>query len=358
MHDTLEHPPEIPAENPESPEPGPGVVENFFAFFRLPALDRRGWAVLASLVVLVWISSGFYKVEPDQEGIVLRYGAWVATRQPGLHYHYPWPVETVMLPRITLVREMQLNVAADKRLGTARAKQMLTGDENIVEVDCSLLWKIRDAGEYLFNVSRPKEALRTAAESALRDVIADTPIQAALSDKRREVADEARSLLQGVLDREHAGIRIIQVQLLRIEPPAAVIDAFNDVQRARADQERERNEAQAYANDILPRARGQADRIKQDADAYKAQTINLAQGEAQNYADIYKSYAQAREVTAWRLYTESMDAILRKSSRVILESSDKGMGPLAPYLPLSEVKPPPPAPPAAPAPKPSEGGGQ
>ncbi len=355
MHDTLENPPEIPAENPENPEAGPGIAEKFFDFFKLPALDWRGWAVLASLIVLVWLSTGFYKVEPDEEGIVLRYGAWVATKPPGLHFHLPWPVATVMLPKITLVREMQLNLAADKRLGSARDKEMLTGDENIVEVDCSLLWRIKNAGDYLFKVADPEKALRTAAESALRDVIADTPIQAVLSDKRREVADQTKRLLQSVLDREHAGVHVIQVQLLRVEPPAAVIDAFNDVQRARADQERERNEAQAYANDILPRARGQADRIKQDADAYKAQTINLAQGEAQNYADIYKSYAQARDVTAWRLYTESMDAVLRKSSRVILESSDKGMGPLAPYLPLSEVKPPPPAPPAA---KPSGGDGQ
>jgi modulator of FtsH protease HflK len=177
-----------------------------------------------------------------------------------------------------------------------------------------------------------------------------------LSDKRRQVADETADLLQSVLDREGAGIRVVQVQLTRVDPPSAVIDAFNDVQRARADQERSRNEAEAYTNDILPRAEGEAVRIKQDADAYKSQAINLAQGEAGNYTAIYNSYAKAPKVTAWRLYLQSMDSVLRKSSRVILDSSGQAMGPLAPYLPLSEIKPPPaPAPARAPAPATGDG---
>jgi membrane protease subunit HflK len=323
-----------------------GAGQQFLAFLKPPRLDRRGWALLAALSLLVWLSTGFYKVQPDEQGVVLRFGAWSATAPPGLHFHLPWPIDSALFPKITQIRQMQLGVAESGGVGNAHDRQMLTGDENIVEADAALLWQVKDAGQYLFKVSDPETALRIAAESALREVVGRTPIQAVLSDKRREVAEETQTLLQSVLDREGAGIRVVQVQLSRVDPPSTVIDAFNDVQRARADQERARNEAEAYANDILPRARGEAERIKQDAEAYRAQAINLARGEAQNYSAIYRSYAQAKEVTAWRLYLESMDAILRKSSRVILDSSGKGAGPLAPYLPLSEIKPPPAPPPA------------
>ena len=331
MSDTLENPQDV-AES--------GARERFLAFLQLPSLDRRGWALVGVLSIFVWLSTGFYKVQPDEQGVVLRFGAWVDTTGPGLHFHMPWPVDAALFPKITQIRQMQLNLAVDGSTGQARDKQMLTGDENIVEVDCALLWQVKDAGQFLFKVADAETSLRIAAESALREVIGRTPIQAALSDKRREVADETQTLLQSVLDREGSGIRVVQAQLSRVDPPSTVIDAFNDVQRARADQERARNEAESYANDILPRARGEAERIKQDAEAYREQTVNLAEGEARNYAAIYQSYAQAREVTGWRLYMEAVDAMLRKSSRVILDSSGKAAAPLAPYLPLSEIKPP------------------
>jgi membrane protease subunit HflK len=339
-----------PLDRPKATEPGGGGAgANFFSFLKLPEIDRRGWMLLAALACFVWLLTGFYKVQPDEQGVVLRFGAWTDTTQPGLHFHLPWPIDSVLLPKTTQIRRLELGVGLNGLVDQARDKQMLTGDENIVEADCSLLWQVKDAGQYLFKVADPDAALHIAAGSALREVISRTPIQAALSDKRREVADETQALLQQLLDREGAGIRIVQVQLERVDPPSTVIDAFNDVQRARADQERARNEAESYANDILPRARGDAQRIKLDAEAFKAQTINLAQGEAQNYAAIYKSYSQARDVTAWRLYLESVDAMLRKSSRVILDSSGKGAAPLAPYLPLSEIKP---------APAPREGSGK
>ena len=341
-----------PLDRPKAAEPvsgAGGAGAKFFSFLKLPEIDRRGWMLLAALAFFIWLSTGFYKVQPDEQGVVLRFGAWTDTTQPGLHFHLPWPIDSVLLPKTTQIRRLELGVSLNGLVDQARDKQMLTGDENIVEADCSLLWQVKDAGQYLFKVADPDAALHIAAGSALREVISRTPIQAALSDKRREVAEETQALLQDLLDREGAGIRIVQVQLERVDPPSTVIDAFNDVQRARADQERARNEAESYANDILPRARGDAQRIKLDAEAFKAQTINLAQGEAQNYAAIYTSYSQARDVTAWRLYLESVDAMLRKSSRVILDSSGKGAAPLAPYLPLSEIKP---------APAPREGSGK
>jgi membrane protease subunit HflK len=212
---------------------------------------------------------------------------------------------------------------------------MLTGDENIVEADCTVFWRIKDAGLYLFGLNDPETSLRIAAESALREIISRTPIQAAMSDQRAQIADKTRDLLQQLLDRAHTGILVTQVQLQRVDPPSQVIDAFNDVQRARADKERARNEAEAYANDVLPRARGDADRISQEAEAYKAQVTNLAEGEARRFQAIDASYAQSKDVTTWRMYLESMDEVLKKASKVIIDSSGKGMSGVVPYMPLS-----------------------
>jgi membrane protease subunit HflK len=215
---------------------------------------------------------------------------------------------------------------------------MLTGDENIVEADCAVFWKIRDAGEFLFRVNAPEAAVKIAAEarcatsSAARRSRRRCPTSASRSPTRRRRCSSRCSTS------EHAGIEITQVQLLRVEPPLAVIDAFNDVQRARADQERSRNEAEAYANDILPRARGDAERIRQDAEAYKTQVVNLAQGDANAFLSVYDSYRVAKDVTAWRLYLDSVDEMLRKATKVILDTSGKGVSSVVPYMPVTETR--------------------
>ncbi|MDB6143083.1 MAG: HflK protein [Pseudomonas sp.] len=302
-------------------------------------LRGRGLALIGGLIFLAWITSGIYKVQPDEQGVVLRFGRWADTTDSGLHYHWPYPIETVLLPKVTQVNQLQLGTASSALTSGnsgSRDKQMLTGDENIVEADCTVFWRIKDAGAYLFKISDPERSVKIAAESALREVIGRTPIQAAMSDKRAQIADETRDLLQQLLDKDQAGILITQVQLQRVDPPPQVIDAFNDVQRARADQERARNEAEAYANDVIPRARGDAARITQDAEAYKAQVGNLAEGEAKRFLSVYNSYVQSKDVTAWRLYMESMDEVLKKASKVIIDSSGKGMSGVVPYLPLSD----------------------
>ncbi len=300
-------------------------------------LKGRGLLLIAGLLAVAWVSSGVYKVQPDEQGVVLRFGRWLDTTEPGLHYHLPYPIETVLLPKVTQINQLQLGGGSVAASATnSRDKQMLTGDENIVEADCSVFWRIKDARHFLFKISKSELSVKIAAESALREIISRTPIQSAMSDKRAQIADETRDLLQRLLDQEHAGILITQVQLQRVDPPPQVIDAFNDVQRARADQERARNEAEAYSNDVLPRARADADRITQEANAYKAQVINLAEGEANHFLSIYKSYAESKEVTAWRLYLESMDEVLKKASKVIIDSSGKGMSGVVPYMPLSD----------------------
>ena len=330
------------------------VRDSLAGLARAPRFDRRSWSLVAALLVLAWAATSIYKVQPDEQGVVLRFGKWVDTTEPGLHFHWPYPIETALFPKVTQINQIQLGNPAGATPGGAapgRDRQMLTGDENIVEADCAVFWKIRDAGQFLFRVDAPEAAVKIAAEGALREVISRTPIQAAMSDKRQQIADETRALLQSLLDSEQAGIQVTQVQLQRVEPPLAVIDAFNDVQRARADQERERNEAQAYANDILPRARGEAEHIRQDADAYKAQVVDLAQGEANAFLSLYASYRTAKDVTAWRLYLESVDDVLKKATKVIVDTSGKGVGSVVPYMPLSEFTRRPYTPPTALAPQ-------
>src|SRR5271165_5859156 len=310
---------------------------------RLPRLGRRGILAALGVVLLAWLATSLYRVQPDERGVVLRFGRWIATTDPGLHVHLPYPIETVLLPKVTQVNQMEIGVGPSAGAAgpeASRVGQMLTGDENIVEADGAVFWKIRDPGLFLFKVDNPELAVRTAAEGALRDVISRTPIQAAMSTSRQQIADQTRALLQKLLDDEQAGVEITQVQLQRVEPPLAVIDAFNDVQRARADQERARNEAEAYANDIVPRARGEAERIRQEAEAYRTQVVNLAHGEADAFLPLLRSYQSAKDVTAWRLYLDSVDEVLKKASKVVVDTSGKGVSSVMPYMPVTEFKTP------------------
>jgi membrane protease subunit HflK len=336
---------EIPDERFEAPFNAWSAIKGSLGeVFRMPRLGRRGVLAAVGVLLLAWLLTSLYRVQPDEKGVVLRFGQWVATTEPGLHVHLPYPIDAVLLPKVTQVSQIQIGVGPSVGTGDAsssRGGQMLTGDENIVEADGTVFWKIRDPGQFLFKVENPELAVRTAAEGALRDVISRTPIQAAMSTSRQQIADQTRALLQQLLDNEQAGVEITQVQLQRVEPPLAVIDAFNDVQRARADQERARNEAEAYANDIVPRARGEAERIRQEAEAYRVQVVNLAHGEADAFVPLLRSYEGAKDVTAWRLYLDSVDEVLKKASKVIVDTSGKGASSVIPYMPVSEFKAPP-----------------
>ncbi len=330
-----------PAPSVESPSRAAEISQWLDSYIQLFGLRGKGMALILGLLAIAWVSAGIYKVQPDEQGVVLRFGKWVETTSSGLHYHLPYPIETVLLPKVTQVNQLQLGTAhfVAARANTADSsheRQMLTGDENIVEADCAVSWRIKDAGKFLFKVNNPEAALKVVAESALREIISRTPIQAAMSDKREQVAEQTRDLLQTLLDKADSGILVTQVQLQRVDPPSVVIDAFNDVQRARADQERTRNEAEAYANDILPRARGEASHIAQESEAYKSQVTNLAQGDAKSFQLIYASYAADKDVTAWRLYLESVDEMLKKATRVIVDSSGKAMSGIVPYLSLAD----------------------
>ncbi|MBI5165243.1 MAG: FtsH protease activity modulator HflK [Magnetospirillum sp.] len=307
----------------------------------------RGLLAIAAVVVVGWLLTGVYKVDTDEQGVVLRFGKWIDTTEPGLHYRLPYPIDAVLKPKVTKVNQLQLGYrAAEGRFERAGARnvpeesRMLTGDENIVEADFTVFWKIKDAGQFLFHVRDPEGTVKVAAESAMREVVGRNPIQSALSEKRQQIADQAREELQRLLDAYGAGILVTQVQLQKVEPPAAVIDAFNDVQRARADQERARNEAEAYRNDIIPRARGDAERLVQEAEAYREQVLNLAQGEVQRFLALYNAYRQAEDVTMRRMYLETMEEILKSAPKVVVDPSAKGVQGVVPYMALPELRKP------------------
>jgi membrane protease subunit HflK len=299
-----------------------------------PRLDAGGWRILALLLLIGWLASGIYKVQPDEQGMVLRFGRFTDATEPGLHYHLPYPIETIALPRVTQVN--QLSIA--QSLTGRQTNQMLTGDENILEANYVVFWKIKDPAKFLFKLYDPQDMVRMVAESTMREVVARFPIQAVLSDQRQRVAAQAQEGLQRLLDQYNSGIQITAVQLQRVDPPAAVIDAFNDVQRARADQERARNDAEAYGRDILPRARGEAQHVVQEAEGYKSQIVDLATGEAASYRAIYQVYKQSREVVGWQLYLDSMDQVLRRAKSVLVDASGKGVAAVQPYLPMDPGK--------------------
>lgn len=314
------------------------VLAQLGKILRPPRSGGKGLTVFLAFLLFGWILTGFYNVQPDEQALVLRFGRYVEATDPGLHFHLPAPIESVTLVKVTRINQLQLANNSDAgpfaALQVTSRSQMLTGDENIVEADCAVFWKISDPVAFTFRVANPENVLRSAAESSLRRVVAFYPIQDVLSAKRQEIADRVREALQARLDTDKAGIVVTQVQLLRADPPNAVIDAFNDVQRAREDRARASNEAEAYANDILPRARGQAEQIRQDADAFRAQATNLAQGEAKSFLAVYQSYAKAKDVIAWRLYMDSVDELMKRAGRIVIDASGKSTSQIMPFLPL------------------------
>jgi membrane protease subunit HflK len=303
----------------------------------------RAIILILLVLVAVWLVSGFYRVQADEQGVVLRFGEWTRTTQPGLHYHLPAPLESVLTPQVTRNNRIEIGFRSggDGRRPTARRdfaeeSLMLTGDENIVDIDFTVLWQIRDAGKFLFNIQVPVETVKAAAESAMREVVGRTPIQLVLAEGRRDVETQTQGLLQIIIDSYDSGIIILEVKLQRVDPPAAVIDSFRDVQRARADRDRQINEAQAYSNDILPRARGEAEQLRLGAEGYKEQVVRTAEGDVSRFLAIYEQYKLAPEVTVRRMYYETMEKVFGGMQKIIIDESAEGQG-VVPYLPLGEL---------------------
>ncbi|WP_234049999.1 MULTISPECIES: FtsH protease activity modulator HflK [unclassified Xanthobacter] len=315
------------------------------------AFGFKGAILLVALVIGGWLLSGFYRVEPDEQGVVLRFGKFVGLTQPGLNYHWPYPIETVLTPKVTRVNRIDvgIRVADDGRRPSAMARDvpeeslMLTGDENIVDVDFSVFWVISNAEQYLFNVQNNEGTIKAVAESAMREVIGRTDIQPILTGARQNIETAVQELMQHTLDQYKAGVRITQVQLQKVDPPAQVIDAFRDVQAARADAERSQNEAQTYANRVLPEARGEASRIENSAQAYRERTVVEARGQAARFLKVYDEYQKAKDVTRERMYLETMERVLGSVDKVLVDpgvastSGPGGSAGVVPVLPLNDM---------------------
>jgi membrane protease subunit HflK len=310
-----------------------------------------GIVLVVVAVVLLWLASGFFRVQSEEVGVVLRFGKYVRDANPGLRYHWPYPIETVLLPKALRVSTLSIGMTLiddpARRGRTMRdvpeESLMLTGDENIVDVDFAVLWRIKPKatdpkaiGDFLFNIQNPEGTVKAVAESAMREVIGRSDIQPILTGARTEIEQSVQELMQKTLDSYGSGILVQQVQLQKVDPPSQVIDSFRDVQAARSDQERMQNEAQTYANQVVPGARGQAAKIIQAAEGYKQQVVAEAKGQSSRFLQVYDEYKKAPEVTRERIYLETMERVLGSSDKLIYDGGKSGHGVL-PYLPLSEL---------------------
>jgi membrane protease subunit HflK len=311
----------------------------------------RGAILGVILVLLVlWGLSGFYRVQPDEQGIVLRFGAYNRTTTSGLNYHLPYPIEHALTPKVTRVNTVDIGgVPRDAGgnpggQGELQESRMLTGDENLVDVYFSVQWVIKDAQKYLFNIRNPEDTVKAVAESSMREVIGRTPAIDAIVGNKDQMADDTRKLMQQILDSYDSGIVISRINFNhRVDFPSQdVQDAFADVQSAKTERDSKVIQAQKYASSVVPRAGGEAAQITQSAEAYRQQVVLQAEGDAKRFLSVYDAYKQAEDVTARRLYIETIESILKGANKIVLDKAvSQGV---LPYLPLPGLKPPEPAP--------------
>ena len=325
--------------------------------------SMKGLVLIVLAAVVIWLLTGFFRVQPNQQAVQMIFGKpYGRPAEQGLHYNLPAPIGSVVVINVQDLRRTVIGSRGGERTTTfnrgprptSTENLMLTGDENIVDIEFAVLWQVKDVVQYAFAVRNAEENVRAAAESAMREVIGQSNLQYAQTEGRTKIEQETKDLMQRILDEYGVGIRISQVQLLRVDPPQEVIGAFRDVQAARADKERNINEANTYRNQVLPRAKGEASAIIQKAEAYKAQTVARAKGDIQRFTQVYDQYAKAKDITSERIYLETLEEVLRNVNKVMVDKSAAGPG-VVPYLPLPELRSGQ-TPPRAPAPAPAQGG--
>ena len=297
----------------------------------------RGAALIAIVLVGGWLATGLYRVQAGSQGVELVFGRFAQLTSPGLNYNWPSPIgQTVTLP-VDQINQIEIGFRAERgaQADVPDESLMLTGDENILDLDFSVFWRVDDAYKFLFRIRDPEATVKRVSESAMREIIGRTDIQPALNEARGRIQSDTRELMQQILDQYESGIRITEVQLQKVDPPAPVVDAFLEVQRAAADRERLRNEAEAYRNQIIPEARGQAEKMRQDAEAYREQATSTATGEAARFLSVYDSWRRAKDVTTERLYLETMEDVLKNANKVLVDG-DATSG-IVPYLPLDKL---------------------
>nr|WP_321460071.1 FtsH protease activity modulator HflK [uncultured Cohaesibacter sp.] len=308
------------------------------------SLGLKGIGLLGLGAVAIWMATGFYTVKEGELGVELLLGQPIAVSTSGLNYNLPYPIgraETVNVDQIRDVtigsREFSNQRGSVSKRDVPEESLMLTGDENIIDVDFKVQWNIKDPQAYLFNVDSPEIAVKQVVESAMREIVGRNTMDEVQTGDRVAIQLAAKELTQKMLDKYNAGINIVQVQLQGVEPPEQVIDAFRDVQTAKADKVRMQNEAQAYANKVVPEAEGQAAKVLEAANAYREQTVADARGQAQRFTEILGEYEKAPDITRKRLYLETMEQVLSNSDKIILDNKAEGGSGVVPYLPLNEL---------------------
>ncbi|AMJ60603.1 FtsH protease activity modulator HflK [Bosea sp. PAMC 26642] len=309
------------------------------------SLGGRGLILGILALIVIWLLTGWYIVRPNEVGLNLRFGKFVGKTGEGLNYNWPYPIGTVIKPQVTNVITTEVGFRTVESVRTTRQTDvgeeslMLTGDENIVDIDVIVQWQVDPAQpeDYVFNIQDPPGTVKAVAESAMREIIGRRNIQPVLTTDRAAIETEVRQLMQETLNSYKAGVQIRLVQLQKVDPPQQVIDAFRDVQAARADQERLRNEAQTYANRVVPESRGRAAQLVQSAEAYKDQTVAEAFGQASRFNAVYEQYRNAPGVTRERLFLETMERIMGGTDKVIIDQPNGGQG-VVPYLPLNDLQ--------------------
>lgn len=308
-------------------------------------------ALIGGALLVLWLWTGVYVIQQQEQGVVLRLGKHVDLLQPGFHVRLPQPIETVIRQHV-LQRQTNIGFVEDPANPSAQPTNvpheslMLAGDGNIVDIDFTVLWRVRDAADFSFNVVDPEETLKAVAESAMREAAGQSKFDIASGEGRGDIEDRVRSIMQATLDSYAAGVSVMKVNMRKADPPAQVLDAFRDVQAAQQDKDRKRQDAEQYANTIVPRARGEAGKIIQDAEAYKSQQIAEAKGEAQRFISIVEQYRSAKEVTRERMFLETMQKVLGSTNKIILQGEGSS-SPVVPYLPLPELRRSQPAAPSA-----------
>ncbi|WP_250310739.1 FtsH protease activity modulator HflK [Rickettsia endosymbiont of Oedothorax gibbosus] len=314
---------------------------NFQGFFNKFGFNNNIMILVCLSLVAIWFASGVYEVKEGEEAAVMRFGQFVRKGSPGLNYHLPLPFEQVVVEKVNQSRRIEIGYRSannlrsniDNTKAITAESTMLTGDENIVALNCDVMWHISDLEKYIFNIVNPEESVKIVAESAIREVIGNTPISSILSDQKQEITNKIEALTREILVHYNAGVEIEKVQLLKAEPPIEVIDAYRDVQTSKADKEREINQALSYNNDILPKARGEAARILQEAEGYRQEVISKAEGDSKRFAAVYTQYVANKSITKDRLYLEAIEKILTDTSKVIM-----GTNGVLPHMAIQQNK--------------------
>ncbi len=291
--------------------------------------------LLILLAVLVWVASGFYIVDTGQRGVVLRFGKYVETTEPGPRWHLPWPIESREIVNIDQVRTVEIGYRNNVRSKVLKESLMLTDDENIIDLQFAVQYILKDPEEYLFVNRKPEDTVLQVAETAMREIVGKNKMDFVLYEGRADIAARAKVLMQQILDRYKTGISVSQVTLQNIQPPEQVQAAFDDAVKAGQDRERLKNEAEAYANDVVPRARGLASRLKEESEGYRQAVIANAEGEASRFSQILAEYQKAPQVTRQRMYLDTMQTVMNNTSKVVVDQ--KGGNSLL-YLPLDKLQ--------------------